>query len=238
MPNQSKYLGLLVCGMIHMLLIAGCADGPFFEMKKANPYFRKQWEEDRALGPTFDDRMNEMQLLRSQISQMDAEEQRRWLESLEKIFANDPSPDMRRQVAMACATIQDPKAFMLLQKAAQDDSDKVRLAACKSLAKQNTSEALALIGKIATTDESTSVRVAAINAISNYEGEEAKRWLAKTIQDRSPSIQYQSTVSLAKVTGENLGGDVALWKRYLNGEAVEGPKATLADQMGSMLKLR
>ena len=215
----------------------GCTDGPWYQLKRANPIYRKQWAADRELGPTYEDRINEARLVKQQLPKMSDEEQRKWLTNLEQLYANDPSPDMRREAVLAMALVPDPRATVLLQKAANDESEKVRLSVCQSLSSRSDPESLALLGKLAQTDESSSVKVAAVKSMANYQGEEAKKLLAQTIQDRSPALQYQSSLSLAKVTGEDFGGDVAKWRSYLNGEPVEKAEISLAERMSSIMSI-
>ncbi len=203
-----------------------------------NPYYRNQWAKDRELGPTFADRINEVKLVKRQIATMPEDEQTQWVESMEKLIEKDPSPDMRRHAVLALGASSHPRSVAILRKAIQDDSEKVRLSACQALASKKDPESLAMLGSLAQKDASSSVKVAAIKALSNYSGDEAKAILAKAIQDRSPAIQYQSTVSLAKVTGKDFGGDVALWRKYLSGEEVEAPEATLADRLRSAMTLQ
>ncbi len=210
--------GASLIGCVHC---TGCADGPFYQLKHLNPVIRKQWDEDRAMGPTYDDRLAEVRKLKGHLANCPAEEKQKWVGHLQKLVANDPSPEIRREAILATKNLPASLNRPILQQAAQDKNEKVRIASCEALSVQGDENSLQMLGTLATTDESNSVRVAAVGAIGNYKGEPAKQLLAKVIQDRSPVLQYQATLALQEVTGKNLGGDVGKWKRYLQGEEVE-----------------
>lgn len=215
-----------------------CSDGPFYQLKKINPIYRKQWEADRQIGPTFEDRRAEMQKLKKSMKSMDPAEQGKWVKNIERILAEDPSADMRRDAILALREYKGPELVQIMSKASRDESEKVRMATCETLAKQGDNASLAVLSQLASKDESPSVKIAAIEAIGSYKTEEAKQVLAQTIEDSSPAIQYQTVKSLAKVTGRDLGGDVKVWKQYLAGENVEEPTTSLAEQWMGWMNFR
>ena len=212
---------LYKASVIGCVCMTGCTDGPFYHLKHLNPVIRKQWDEDRAMGPTFDDRMSEVRKLKGHLASCSEDEKNRWADHLQRLVANDPSPEIRREAILASKNLPPTLNRSILQQAAQDKNEKVRMASCEALASQGDEASLQMLGALATADESNSVRVAAVGAIGKYKGEPAKQLLAKVIQDRSPVLQYQATLALQEVTGKNLGGDVAKWKRYLQGEDVQ-----------------
>lgn len=204
--------------------MTGCAaDGPLYQLSKLNPVFRKQWDEDRQLGPIFEDRRAELNKLQGQLASMEPQEQDKWIGNLEKLLQYDPSADMRRDAVLCLKNVSTPKAYAVLNLASQDENDKVRLAVCDVLGEAGDPQAITKLGQIATTEKELSVRVAAIRNLGRSSSEDAKTILARTIEDKSPSIQFETTLALQKNTGKSLGGDVATWKRYLQGEEVQEP---------------
>jgi hypothetical protein len=198
-------------------------DGPFYALKQINPYFRKEWKKDQALGPTYAQRIEELELLESRLASYTPEDQRRWAMQLESLIQSDPSPEFRARAVQVIASIQNDTATRALNRASTDDIEKVRMAAAKSWGVQKTSPAKDMLLSMATSDKSNSVRAAAIRSLGNYEDPEVRQSLAGLIDDRSPAIQFEVAQSLAKLTGRNYGGDFASWKRFLNGEDVPEP---------------
>jgi HEAT repeats len=233
--NQQSWLGVLCCFVIPLLFCtAGCSDGPFYELKKLNPYYRKQWNADRKLGPTFDDRLSEMRALAGQLKSMPEPEQAQWLASIEQVVKNDPSPEMRRFAILALKDIKQPEALPALKAAASDKSEKVQMAACEVFATRVDGESLTILSELSQKQKSTSVRVAAIQAMGSFPAEEIKPIMSSLIADRSPAVQYECTAALSKATQLNLGGDVADWKRYLAGEEVTPAVKTVSARISEL----
>ncbi len=67
-------------------------DGPFYAMKQMNPIYRKQWQKDRELGPTYAQRIEELELLESRLASYAPDDQLRWSMQLEQLIQSDPSP--------------------------------------------------------------------------------------------------------------------------------------------------
>ena len=234
---REKYFALC-CFVIPLFLCTlGCSDGPFYELKKINPYYRKQWNADRKLGPTFDDRLSEIRALAGQLKTMPESDQLKWLASIDQIVKNDPSPEMRRFAVLALKDNKLPNALPALKVASNDKSEKVQMAACEVLATRSDGDSLGILSELAKKEQSTSVRVAAIQAIGSFPAEEIKPIMSDLITDRSPSIQYECTVALNKATQLNLGGDVADWKKYLAGETVTPKVKTVSARMSELVPL-
>ncbi len=199
-------------------------DGPFYAMKQMNPIYRKQWQKDRELGPTYAQRIEELELLESRLASYAPDDQLRWSMQLEQLIQSDPSPEFRARAVQAIATIQNDTVTRALNRASADDIEKVRMAAAKSWASQKTPAARDMLLSMATSDTSNSVRASAIRSLGNFEDPEVRQSLEGLIDDRSPAIQYEVAQSLAKLTGKDYGGDFASWKKYLNGEEVPEPQ--------------
>jgi hypothetical protein len=216
----------------------GCADGPLYGLKKMNPVITKQWKTDEELGPTYVQRLEEIQRLRSQIRSMTTEEQTRWLESIEQLVGNDPSPEMRRHAVLALKGLSQQQADEIISNACKDESEKVRLAACEVLSAPPNPTRLTLLEKLARQDESMAVRIAAVERLGDFSSDQALPPLEEALRDKSPAIQYAAVQSLARTTGLKMSANVAQWRDYLeqNRDANGGPggskeeAATLAAQ--------
>lgn len=219
---RPRNLGWIVVATVS--IYTGCADGPFYHIKKANPYFRAQWEKDRELGPIFSDRLGELEKLKSQLPDMAASEQEQWSLHLLNLVKQDPSSEMRAQAVAVLGQLSSESATSGLNIASGDDVEKVRLAACKAWKQRGDQAARDMLLSMAQSDESPSVRQAAIDGLGVFKDEpEVKSALTGMLSDRSPAIQYQVAQSLKSITGKDYGGDFDAWQRYMAGENVAEP---------------
>ena len=216
--------------VIGLMTLGGCADGLWYQMKKANPYYRAEWKRDEQYGTTFLQRMSELKLLHDRLPSMEPNEQLAWAARLEQIIAKDPSPEFRTQAVAAIAMIPGEAAIRALNVASADSTEKVRLAACSAWQQLGGPEARDMLMTLANkSSESTSIRQAAIEGLAQFNEAEVRETLALLLDDRSPAIQYQVTRSLVELTGKDFGGDMQAWSDYLNGtEVPEPPKTTTA----------
>ncbi|MCY2976898.1 MAG: HEAT repeat domain-containing protein [Planctomycetota bacterium] len=208
---------LLGCAM------TGCLDGPLYGLKRANPYYQSQWRKDTEKGPTFTQRTEEMRLLKSQLATMPPEEQAKFTKTASDVYRYETSPEMRREAVMALANSPTPEADATLMKACSDRSDKVRIAACKALKSRQSDDAAKMLSTVAQTDESMSVKLAAIESLGAYRNESAKTMLRQSLDEKSPAMQYQATVALREMTGRDFEGNVESWKQFL--DAGGGPES-------------
>lgn len=214
---QMKRAIRLAAGIGCLTLATGCMDGPFYAMKRMNPYFVSQWRADRELGATFTDRMDELRLLESQLASMAEAEQAEWATRLETLIREDASPEIRARATRSVAKLPQIAAERALNSASADDVEKVRLAACKAWAVRGGPAAQNMLQSLATADTSSSVRQSAVEAMSRFEDREVVRTLATLLDDPSPAVQQQVAASLATLTGEDYGGDFDSWKSYIAG---------------------
>lgn len=236
--NQKGRIELLLILVGLCVVINGCMDGPFYSMKHANPWIQQEWAADRELGPTFAERIEELEVLDLQIESMSPEDQERWARQLEVLVEKDPSPEFRSRCLPTLARIQSPTAVRALNRASSDESEKVRLAACKAWGIRRDNAGRDMLLSISTTDQSNSVRMAAIESLVQYDEPEVRSVLTNLLDDRSPAIQYQVATSLAKKTGKNFGGDFESWKKLLNGKNVTEPQSMTAKAIESLNVLR
>lgn len=244
LSNTSVWLLMMARTLILIALplvaCVGCADGPFYAMKRANPYFQWEWQKDRELGPTFRDRLAELDLLQSQLASMTAEKQQQWAGTLKHMIQHDASAEIRARATRTIATIDSPLTDTALNIASADDVEKVRLAACRAWEnRQSTAARDMLMSLAAKGDETPSVRQAAIESLAAFDNAEVRATLGQLLDDRSPAVQYQTAQSLQEMTGRNYGGDFESWKQFLAGEDVPEPEpksmtATLWDSLPSI----
>jgi HEAT repeats/PBS lyase HEAT-like repeat len=216
----------------------GCVDGPLFALKRMNPYYQSKWREDSKRGVVFAERRDEMKRVREQIATMSADEQARWSKVVAKVYDEDTSPELRRDAVLALGESPHPEAESALIRACSDKNDKVRIAACKAMAGRNSENAGKMLSTIAQTDKNMSVRLAAVRSLGTYETDDAKTLLRKALDEKSPAIQYEATVALKKMTGRDFNGDVESWKKFMDGQTIEEPTKTLAENISDTLGIR
>lgn len=210
MKNAINAATCLMC-----FVLTGCMDGPFYALKKVNPYFLSEWRKDRAHGETFGERYEELVSLERRVGNMAAEEQTQWVQSLGTMARQDPSPEIRRQAVRCIAQMQVAGVDEVLNAAANDEVEKVRLAACEAYQYRDADSAKSMLLTLAKEDASNSVRQAAIASLANFEDPEAIRGLGSLLDDTSPAIRYNVAQSLASMTGQDFGGDMSGWKNYI-----------------------
>ena len=215
---------------------SGCTDGPFFEMKKLNPYIQSQWRKDREKTVVYSQRVNELRRLRSQIARMAPEEQAKWVTTLSKIAKEETSPELRRESVLVLQQVMDRgDAVAAVTPLVRDKNDKVRLTVAQALGTRSNPEAASALMAMATSDSSRVVQLAAIESLGKHPSNEVQQLLASKLEDRSPAMQYQASLALKKITGKDYGGDIDSWRRYLAGEDIPEPRPSLADSMKSIL---
>lgn len=211
-----RQLVISAIGMAFLMTFAGCMDGPFYAAKRLNPFFRSRWRAEREYGPTFEDRVAELEQLNRQIADLPDDQQAEWAKRLEKMIREDASPEIRSRAVRVVSQIPTEAAERALNSASTDDVEKVRLVACKAWTKRGGTPARDMLLSLASADESNSVRQAAIDELRTFNDPEVLRAMASLLEDSSPAVQYQVAESLVSMTGQDFGGDMDRWKQYLN----------------------
>lgn len=213
-----------------LLISSGCVDGPLYAIKQANPYYRAQWRKDRELGPTFADRVEELELLKHRLPKMSEAERQQWGPTLAGLVTNDKSPEIRTRATTLLGSIPSPVTENALNAASIDENLKVRVAACRSWQLIGGKAARDMLLSLAQKEgEETSVKLAAIESLSQFDEVEVRDSLARLLDDSSPAVQYQVTQSLSVMTGRDYGGDFDAWRQFMAGNDVpESPQTNVA----------
>ena len=223
LPFAVKWLAGVMLSLV-ACSASGCLDGPLHQMKKLNPFIHKEWNADRVLGPTFEDRLAELRLLDGQVEKMSTDNQDRWASLLAKIATKDPSPEMRSRAVLTLSRVAGDQSLQALNTASSDEVEKVRLAVCKAWKKRGDSAARDMLLSLAQADGSVHVRQAAIQSLSGFNEPEVRNALGTMLEDRSPAVQHQAVRTLQTLSGRNYGGDFAAWRKYVAGEDVPEPE--------------
>lgn len=228
-------LGLLAL----MLSQSGCIDGPFFQLKKLNPYIQSQWQADREKVVVFSERIDELRLLRNQIASMSDQEQHDWTDKLAEILKSETSPEIRREAVLTLEKIQQrPEALAALLPLAKDKNEKVRMTLVNSLRKSQQESATNTLIAMSSSDPSNNVKLSATRALGSHKSDSVKQYLGSKLDDRSIAVRFQAAQALGELTGKRYGGDIDAWRGYIAGENVPEPEISLAETLESMLLLR
>jgi HEAT repeat protein len=205
-------------------------DGPFYALNASMPWTQRAWQEDEKLGPTFTKRMEEFDVLENQIASLPSDEQERWANFLSEMIETETSPELRRRSVECMARIPGEIADEGLTKASEDQVEKVRIAACNAWRSRDNQTAEKMLVQIAVSDQSSSVRIAALEALGTTAGGSAKEAMEVALEDDDPAIQFQAIKALKNITGEDFGGDIEAWQKYLASSSGLPDQPVLADR--------
>lgn len=219
------------CGV--WLVVAGCADGPFPELKQLNPWVRKQWAEDEAQVITYHRKVADLADLRRKAAHMPPQEQEATAGHLAARLKEEHSAVLRAELVRTLAEFPTPVAQSAVLAALQDASPHVRAVACKGLARHPSNEGLAALAKTLTSDSDLDVRIAAAGALGHFQGFEAAPALRPALDDRDPALQLAAVTSLERLEGHpEYRRNVAVWREHLDGgHPAPPPPPSLAERL-------
>lgn len=223
-------LGLAACAL------SGCQDGPLYALKAANPYFSLgEWKQDEAIGVTDHERRAQLSNLADTIGDMPKERQQYWTEHLKKILENDESPEMRRLVMRAAASLDDSLALSLIEQGLDDDSMKVRMEACRSLGYRDGEKASRMLATVVGTETNQNVKHAALRALANHKNPIAVESLKAALADRDPATRHLAVQSLKGSTNKDYGDNPQVWIAALEGDPPpEQVETKIADRIRNL----
>lgn len=231
-PKTWKCHAVALAAAMACVAISGCQDGPLYALKVANPFYSmRQWKQDEAIGVTDHERRRQLTLLAESIDQLPASKQKFWAEHLEKMLANDDSPEMRRLAVKAAGRLKDPSAVAMIEKGLDDESVKVRMEACSALGQRGGDEAARMLAATVGTETSQDVKHAALTALAHHNSKIAVDSLKIALSDRNPATRDLAVKSLRGATGKNYGDDPKVWIAALEGKPTEEATPRLADRV-------
>ncbi|MEZ6114812.1 MAG: HEAT repeat domain-containing protein [Pirellulaceae bacterium] len=199
------------------LLLAGCMDGPFFQMAKWNPYYRKQWAADESYRPTYYTRMESLADLRTSARRLDPATQQRVSAEMVELLRNDSNPLIRRETVRVLAELPNVEAAEGLRQAIGDSDSMVRVAACEAWQRRGGDEGIDILANLVGSDTDQDVRMAATRSLAEFRDPRAVRALGLALDDADPALQYRAMQSLAKSTGKRYGDDLVAWREFVQG---------------------
>jgi HEAT repeats len=223
----------VVC--VSLIFASGCHDGPLYALKTANPYFTlKEWKEDDLIGPTDHARRKEMLKLASSMGSLPDERQKYWLSHLEQIMKNDQSVEMRRLAVNAAGYMRDASGLNVVKDGLKDESSKVRMEACRALARTESDESTLLLAETAGIETDLDVRHAAMDSLAKFKSPIAVEALRVSLNDRNPATRSLAMKSLRGATGKDYGNDPQVWIAALDGKSPSEPEVSIAQRIRNL----
>ncbi|MFV1968017.1 MAG: HEAT repeat domain-containing protein [Pirellulaceae bacterium] len=204
-----------------MILLSGCADGPFAELAAWNPWIRREWLEDEDYAPTFHKRLAELRSLQASAAGLTPADQERFAQQALDLVATDPNPLLRAEAVRTLSRLPTPTVLPGLRIAARDADEQVRVAACQAWGQRGDAEALEALADILRRDEDLDVRIAATQELGRFRDPPAVSALGLALNDTDPALQYGAVESLKSSTGRDFGDSVPAWRDYVAGGTPE-----------------
>lgn len=225
-------IGMLLVGSL-LPFASGCADGFVPELRSFNPWVREQWADDEKYGPTYHQRIAELERVRAQAPSLSPADQQRLSQDIAEVYAIEKSAAMRAELLKSIAEFPTPVAFTTLESAATDNDAEVRQAAARGLSRQKNPQAITLLTQLVSGDGDGDVRKEAARSLGSFKQPEAAKALALALDENDPAIQKIAMDSLRSTTGKDYGNRVGAWREYLGGGNPPPPDPpTLAERVG------
>ena len=200
--------------MLVALVFTGCAEGPLWQTGHYAPWARQQWENENQVASTLQARK---QNLDQMLQQAQSDAQREQLANqLQQIVNGESILLLRLHAVSLLGRIDHPSAFQPLKDATSDPDSRVRIAAIQTWQSMPGNLAIPQLQEVIGSDTDVDVRLAATKALANFTEPNATQALSLALTDNNPAIQFRAMESLERVTGKNLGADVAAWQSFLD----------------------
>ncbi len=123
-------------------------------------------------------------------------------------------------LAIICRTlgeIGDPSAREVLLKAVHHQEPVIKIEACRALGKVGRSEDATVLAQIMTLDHLEDARIAAIEGLADLKSDDPRiyKMLLDAMDHDDPAIRLASLNALRKLTGKDVGTEVAEWRREI-----------------------
>jgi HEAT repeat protein len=209
-----------VCGLAAVVLMAGCADLDFLPA-----WFPFQGPPcDKLSGVvTPAERQAQLRNLATAAGSAAPAERERISQQLTEEIKAEKDPLIRTEIIRALGNYPGPAADAILKAALSDADTHVRTVACEAWGRRGDSQAAKLLTEALRSDVETDVRLAAARALGDCKTPEAVAPLGEALSDANPAMQYRAMLSLQRVTGKDLGDDVARWQQYVKGQEPAPP---------------
>lgn len=228
-------LSLASLGLSFIVCFLGCADGPL-GLAPYNPVLRDEWKKDEAYGPTYHDRIAQLDKWRDEAAAMSPDDQRDKVGQLTDMIRNEQNSQLVVRAVLALSAFPGDDATAGLKLAAEHQQPEVRRAACLAWAKRNSPETVEVLSGILGGDTDLDVRIAAARALGAYPDARSIQALGLALDDTDPALQRRAVESLKQVTDKDLGENVSAWREYVaSGQATPTETVSFAERMRRLI---
>lgn len=133
--------------------------------------------------------------------------------------------------AVICRSLGElgrPEAIPALRDEVADTEPIVRTEACRALGKVGRPQDASLLAQVIAADPNPDCRVAAIEGLAALKAPEPRyvQMLVDGLENNDPAIRWASLNALRKITGKDLGAEVAPWRKLITSRnaPATGPK--------------
>lgn len=197
-----------VC-LIAGALLVGCQSGPIA------PLFAKK---DRTSFVTPDQRIAKAEAVADSARGAAAEQQQTLLNDLAREIQTETDPLVREALVASIAQFPQPLADQVLTAGLADPDAGVRQQCCRALGKRGQASSAAELARVAKSDESFDVRIAATKALGELRAPEAVQALVASLEDSDPAMQFAGVQAMRAATGKDFGGNVEAYLAYARGD--------------------
>ncbi len=213
---------------IGCLLLSGCAEGPLWQLGNYSPWAREKWEAEEQVADTYFKRKKILDQKVEDGKTGSQASKTAVVRELEQLVKREPILLVRLHAVQSLRELPCQAAAEALQAASKDPDGRIRVAAAHSLAYQPAEYSVPILQELLGSDTDVDVRLAATEALGATNSIAAAQALAVSLTDSNPAVQLKATESLANVSGQDFGANVAAWQSFLesNGHsrvAVESP---------------
>jgi len=148
----------------------------------------------------------------------DDEQRREAVKTLiEKYKAGNEPLAIRAIICRTLGELGDPAAREVLLKAVHHQDPVVKVEACRALGKVGLQEDATVLAQTMTLDNLEDARIAAIEGLADLKPEDPRvlKVLLDAMEHDDPAIRLASLNALRKIEGQDLGTDVADWRRHM-----------------------
>ena len=204
------------------LIIVGCSEGPFWQTGSYVPWVREKWNAEEQIADTLYERKRVLNELVATAKTGSESEQSAAAEKLGEIVQRDQILLMRLHAVQLLGHLNNPTAIQALRQASTHPDSEVRIASIRGWASLPANVAILPLQEIVGSDTNVDVRLAATKALGGFQDPSATNALSLALTDNNPAIQLRATEALDKITGQQIGPNVAAWQTFLKGQPTEG----------------
>jgi HEAT repeat protein len=210
--------------------MGGCAE---FDIPTAwNPFAKPPEKLPGVMSPA--ERLAILRTLTEQASELEDVDRRRITAELGRAIRSEQDPMIRAEIIRTLGAYPCEQSDRILRAALSDTDPDVRIAACGAWGKREGKEAIEALRNALIHDTDSDVRLTAAQALAESRNPDAAKALEPALFDKDPALQYRAALSLQKITGKDLGGDVGRWQEYVEGKTPPRRPVSIAERLQNL----